>query len=87
MGFQLKVPHSTNGLPRLAEEEEQSSVPDVGVSLDVQVVKVVGVFHLASFRALQPLDDLSLHLHGYVCRQQGQQQPLLKQMWEEDRDF
>lgn len=56
--------------------------------LDVQVVKVVCVFHLAGFGALQPLDDLGLHLHGYVSRQQGQQEPLLKQGREErPREF
>lgn len=60
------------------EGEQSSSIPDVGVPLDVQVVKVVGVFHLAGFGALQPLDDLSFHLHGYVRWQQGQQKPLLK---------
>lgn len=65
-------------LPGLAEKE-QSSIPDVGVALDVQVVKVVCVFHLAGFGALQPLDNLSFHFHGYVSWQQGQQEPLLKQ--------
>lgn len=57
---------------------EQSSRPYVGVSLDIQVVEVVGVFHVAGPGALQPLDDLSFHFHGYVCGQQGQQQPLLE---------
>ena len=68
------------GLPSLAEEGGRRCVPDVGVPLDVEVVEVVGVLHLAGFGALQPLDDLRFHLHGYVCRQQGQQQPLLKQV-------
>lgn len=72
------VPTAVNRLPRFAEKE-QSSIPDVGVALDVQVVKVVCVFHLAGFGALQPLDNLSFHFHGYVSWQQGQQEPLLKQ--------
>lgn len=67
------------GLERAtAEQVQQSSLPDIGVSLDIQVVEVVGVFHLAGFGALQPLNDLSFHLHGYVRRQQGQQKSLLK---------
>ena len=74
------------GLPSLAEEGGRRCVPDVGVPLDVEVVEVVGVLHLAGFGALQPLDDLRFHLHGYVCRQQGQQQPLLKPGWKEDRE-
>lgn len=49
------------------------------MSLDIQVVKVVCVFHLAGFGALQPLDDLGFHLHGYVRRQQGEQEPLLRE--------
>lgn len=71
------------GLPSLAEGGRRR-VPDVGVPLDVEVVEVVGVLHLAGFGALQPLDDLRFHLHGYVCRQQGQQQPLLKPGWKEE---
>lgn len=54
------------------------TVPHVGVPLDVQVVEVVSVFHLASFGTLQPLDDLSFHLHGYVSWQQGKQKALLR---------
>lgn len=51
-GFPVKnVPTAVNRLPGLAEKE-QSSIPDVGVALDVQVVKVVCVFHLAGFGAL-----------------------------------
>lgn len=53
------------------------------MSLDVQVVEVVRVFHVAGFGALEPLDDLGLHLHGYVGRQQGEQKPLLKRGEEE----
>lgn len=69
------------------EEQEQSSAPDVGMSLDVQVVKVVCVLHLAGFGALQPLDDFCFHFHGYVSWQQGQQKPLLGQVWRKDRHF
>lgn len=69
----------------LAEVQARSGVPDVGVSLDVQVVEVVRALHVAGFGALQPLDDLGFHFHGYVGRQQGEQEPLLKR-GEEERD-
>lgn len=36
-------------------------MPDVGVSLHVEVVKVIGVLHLAKVWTLQSLDDLSFH--------------------------
>ena len=52
-------------------------IPDVGVSLDVEVVKVVGVLHLAKVGPLQALNDLVLHHTGDVGWQQGQQQTLL----------
>lgn len=85
-GTYIRHPHPPPGvgLPSLAEERRRCRVPDVGVPLDVEVVEVVGVLHLAGFGALQPLDDLRFHLHGYVCRQQGEQQPLLKPGWKED---
>lgn len=65
-------------LPGHAEGQEQNSVPHVGVPLDIQVVEVVCVFHLAGLGALQPLDDLGFHLHGYVRWQQREQEPLLR---------
>ena len=42
--------------------------PDVDVPLDVQVVKVVSILHLAKVWALQPLYDLSLHHSSDVSR-------------------
>lgn len=85
-GTYIRHPHPPPGvgLPSLAEEGRRCRVPDVGVPLDIEVVEVVGVLHLAGFGALQPLDDLCFHLHGYVCRQQGEQQPLLEPGWKED---
>lgn len=63
------------------------TVPHVGVPFDVQIVEVVCVFHLASFGTLQPLDDLSFHLHGYVSWQQGKQKAFLQGREEREADF
>lgn len=53
-------------------------IPDVGVTLHIQVVEVVGALSSTEVRALQSLDDLSLHHPGYVSGQQGQQETLLE---------
>lgn len=58
-------------------DKGNGGVPDVGVPLHVEVMKVVGALSSTKVRPLQPLDDFSFHHSGYVCRQQGQQQALL----------
>ncbi len=52
-------------------------LPYIGVSLYVEVVKVIGVFRLAEVRPLQSLNDLCLHHPRNVGGQQGQQKTLL----------
>lgn len=52
-------------------------LPDVCVSLYIEVVEVVGVFGLAAVWTFEPLDDLSLHYASDVGRKQGQQETLL----------
>ncbi len=52
-------------------------LPYIGVSLYIEVVKVVSVFRLAEVRPLQSLNDLCLHHHRNVGGQQGQQKTLL----------
>lgn len=42
--------------------------PDVGVSLHIEVVKVVGTLSSTKVWSLQPLDDLSFHHSGNVSR-------------------
>lgn len=51
--------------------------PDIGVSLDVEVVKIVCVLNLAKIWTLKSLDDLGFHHPGNVSWQQWQQQTLL----------
>lgn len=45
-------------------------MPDISVSLDIKVVKIICVLHLAKVWALQSLDDLSFHHTGNVSWQQ-----------------
>lgn len=52
-------------------------MPDVRVPLDIKVVEIVCVFHLAKVWTLQSLDDLCFHHPGDMSRQQGQQETLL----------
>lgn len=52
-------------------------MPDVCVPLDIKVVEIVSVFHLAKVWTLQSLDDLCFHHPGNMSRQQGQQETLL----------
>lgn len=52
-------------------------MPDISVPLDVKVVKIVCVFHLAKVRTLKSLDDFCFHYPGDMSRQQGQQETLL----------
>lgn len=52
-------------------------MPDVSMPLDIKVVEIVCVFHLAKVWTLQPLDDLCFHHSGDMSRQQGQQETLL----------
>lgn len=52
-------------------------MPDISVSLDIEVVKIVCVLNLAEVGALQSLDDLSFHHPGNVSWQQRQQETLL----------
>ncbi len=46
-------------------------LPYIGVSLYVEVVKVIGVFRLAEVRPLQSLNDLCLHHPRNVGRATG----------------
>lgn len=55
----------------------QYNMPDVSVPLDIKVVEIVCVFHLAKVWTLQSLDDLCFHHPGNMSRQQGQQETLL----------
>lgn len=48
------------------QAEQEKMLPDIGVPLHVEVVKVVGALGSAKVRSLQPLDDLGFHYHGYV---------------------
>lgn len=48
---------------------DNPALPDIGVSLHVQVVEVVGALGSTKVGALQPLDDLGLHHPGDVSRQ------------------
>lgn len=52
-------------------------MPDISVSLDIEVVKIVCVLHLATVWTLQSLDYLSFHHPGNVSWQQRQQETLL----------
>lgn len=52
-------------------------MPDISVSLDIEIVKIVCVLHLAKVWALQSLYDLSFHHPGNVSWQQRQQETLL----------
>ena len=52
-------------------------IPDISVSLNIEIVKVVGVLHLAKVGPLQSLYDLCLHHAGDVGWQQRQQETLL----------
>lgn len=52
-------------------------MPDVSVPLDIKVVEIVGVFHLAKIWTLQSLDDFCFHHPGNMSGQQRQQETLL----------
>lgn len=52
-------------------------MPDIRVSLDIEIVKIVCVLNLAKIWTLQSLDDLSFHHPGNVRWQQRQQETLL----------
>lgn len=52
-------------------------MPDVRVPLDIKVVEIVCVFHLAKVWTLESLDDLCFHHSSDMSRQQGQQKTLL----------
>lgn len=52
-------------------------MPDISVSLDIEVVKIVCVLHLATVWTLQSLDNLSFHHSGNVSWQQRQQETFL----------
>lgn len=52
-------------------------MPDISVSLDIEVVKIVCVLYLAKVWTLQSLDDLCFHHPGNVSWQQRQQETLL----------
>lgn len=52
-------------------------MPDVRVPLDIKVVEIVCVFHLAKVWTLESLDDLCFHHSSDMSRQQGQQETLL----------
>lgn len=45
-------------------------MPDISVSLDIEVVEIVCVLNLTKIWALQSLDDLSFHDTGDVSWQQ-----------------
>lgn len=53
-------------------------MPDISVSLDIEIVKIVCVFNLAKVWTLQSLDDLRFHHPGNMSRQQRQQETLLR---------
>lgn len=53
------------------------NLPDISVSLDIEVVKVVCVLNLAKVWTLESLDDFRLHYPGYMSRQQRQEKTFL----------
>lgn len=52
-------------------------MPDISVSLDIEVVEIVCVLNLAKVWTLQSLDDLCFHHPGNMSWQQRQQETLL----------
>lgn len=44
------------------------NLPDIRVSLDVEVVEIICVLHLAKVRTLKSLNDFCLHYPGNMSR-------------------